>query len=248
MKPQSDELLLDFMSRFYGYGNLSGPNWLVGKEEGLRQSGPNVIAHLQGWHAVGRPVVADLVELQRIKGEGRCFGDKPVSHTMWKKLARVTLASRTGVSPSNEDVLTFQATQLGRRGGETAMLELLPLPAPRVSAEDEDWPYSDLTDIPELQTRAKYTSFCVSRRTQQLRAWLDEYRPRWVLFCSTDAWYIERWQEIAGVDLRLARIGGRPVRWGMADHTLFVVIANPAAPGISNAFLDAVGVAIHEAT
>ena len=232
------------MTNFYGYGALRSPLWLVGKEEGLGVSGPGIRTHLSTWDRIGRPMVADLAGLQRSKGEGRYFGDDAINHPMWRKLARIAVAAEEGRTPRNDEVLAYQARRLGRHGGEVALLELLPLPSPQATDDETGWPYPRLTDLPELQSRRKYRDSCVLLRAGQLRTWLEEYEPRGVVFYSTDPWYLDQWNRIAGVQLASQRLAGRPVRRAERRATTFIAIANPAAPGITNEFLDAVGMEI----
>lgn len=242
----NEGLLESFMGEFYGYGDYDGDFWLVGKEEGGAGSPSEVALHLNTWDKQGRPELADVEAFQSQKGESKYFTEKAPLHPTWRGLVRLVLAAEKGASPTTEEVRTYQAEHLARRPSNTAMLELLPLPAPRVS-HDDDWLYQSISQRPELDSRSSYMEWSAPWRAQHLRDRLLENQPRAVFFYSTDSWYITWWDHIAVADFERITVGDRKIYLGKDAGTVFVVMAHPSAPGVTNAFLDEVGMVVHDA-
>ena len=242
-----DSALLDaFMQQFYGYGDFAGDYWLIGKEEGGAGSASEVALHLNTWDEQGRPELADVAELQSQKGEGQYFTEKAPLHPTWRGLVRLVLAAEKGASPTTEEVRTYQAEHLARHASNTAMLELLPLPARRVSHDDE-WVYRSISQRPELDSRSSYKEWSAPWRAQHLHDRLLENQPRAVFFYSTDPWYVAWWKHIAGADFERITVGDRKICLGKDAGTVFVVMAHPGAHGVTNEFLDKVGMVVHDA-
>jgi hypothetical protein len=57
-----DQLLLDFMNAFYGYGNYKAPYWFIGMEEGGGDSFEEVTKRLSVWDRRGRRELEDAAE------------------------------------------------------------------------------------------------------------------------------------------------------------------------------------------
>lgn len=242
----NEGLLQSFMGEFYGYGDYDGDFWLVGKEEGGAGSVDELALHLNTWDTLGRPELADVAKLQSHKGETKYFDEQAPLHPMWRGLVRLVLAAENGASPTTEEVRTYQAGHLARRPGNTAMLELLPLPAPPAS-HDDDWLYQSISQQPELGSRSSYMEWSAPLRAQHLRSRLLENQPKAVFFYSTDLWYVAWWDLIAVTHFERITVGNRNIYLGKDAGTVFVVMAHPSAPGVTNAFLDEVGTLVHDA-
>jgi len=137
-----------FIERFFGYGTWSAPVWFIGMEEGGGASLAEVETRIGTWQARGANELEDLAEFHRAIGVTRHFGERPALQSTWAKLIRVLFGLR-GEAADTERVRSYQATQLGRQGSETALVELLPLPSPSTS----HWLYRDISDISYLATR-----------------------------------------------------------------------------------------------
>jgi hypothetical protein len=127
----------------------------------------------------------------------------------------------------------YQAQQLGRRDGETALLELYPLPAARLS----HWPYASLSDLSVLRDRKTYHKALSSQRIGMIQALIDEHQPRFVVMYGTT--YRKQWRQLYGgmllMDVDAELLCGRRGR------TEMLLITHPAAIGITNEYFEAVG-------
>jgi hypothetical protein len=173
-------LLRPYADTFYGYGHYGAPFWFVGMEEGGGDVIERVHARLRAWDTRGGQELEDLKPFSRAFGEGRWFdGPRPRLQPTWSRLIRILLAAE-GRDLSRESVRRYQAEQLGRSAGDTALLELLPLPSPSAG----QWNYGDWSPLPQLVTRPLYRQYYSSRRADYLRGKREERRPVAVLYYS----------------------------------------------------------------
>lgn len=122
-------LLRDFIDTFNGYGDYHAPHWLVGMEEGGGGSLAEITRRLTKWHNQGRGALLDLMP-QHADGDLSNFASGPAKlQATWSQLIRVVLAIE-GKPADKEAVRLYQQTQLGRFGGDTCLIELMPLPSP----------------------------------------------------------------------------------------------------------------------
>jgi hypothetical protein len=221
-----DELLQAYMERFYGFGNYAGKYWFVGMEEGGEADAAYVTRKITDWRDSGRQ------ELQGFSSEyswDRWFGPNARLQPTWSRLIRILLSAE-GKPAKREDVRTYQRTQLGRRGGETCLLELLPLPSPSTGG----WLYGRHSHLASLATREVYTQAWSPRRAAHIRQRIAEHQPRVVVFYSVGAHYQYWWNDIAGVPLAATALDG--CRIGRNGATVFAIVKHSAARGLSNAY------------
>jgi hypothetical protein len=225
------ELLDAFMSGHFGYGNLAAPIWFIGMEEGGGHSADEVDRRLQAWDALGCRPTSDLREFhERAAIAGRWREPFPISPT-WGKLIRVRLASR-GIEATRDTIRAYQCDHLGRRDGDTCLLELMPLPSQSVGR----WIYGEISADPTLATRDVYMARWLAARVARLRTLIREHRPRSVVFYGAS--YLAHWGEVAGVELAEAEAG---IRTGQGPNTQFVVARHPSARGAGSAHFERVG-------
>src|SRR6184192_195563 len=148
-----DDAVATFIETFYGYGNWSAPVWFVGMEEGGGGTPEEIAKRIAAWEQRGRNELEDLVEYHHAIGVTRHFGGQPKLQSTWAKLIRILWAMR-GQTPTNDDLRRVQADRFGRRNSDTALLEMLPLPSPRM----KQWRHAQLTTIPYLATRKAYAA------------------------------------------------------------------------------------------
>ncbi len=235
-EPKLDpEIVEAFMHGFYGYGDYDADVWFVGMEEGLGST-DEIRPHLETWRERGERELEDLRDFQLTKGNNKHFTGARTLQRTWKGLGRMMLG---GTTPASVDqVRAFQAERLGRHGGDNSVIELMPLPASSVA----HWPYPDLVDLPQLETRERYRDEVMPWRMEHLRARVREYRPKAVVFYGmSPISYVDSWRAIAAVDLEERSIRGHRVLLGHDAHTRFIVTKHMVAHGISNDFLDDVG-------
>jgi len=228
----NDELLEDFMQGFYGYGTFQAPIWFVGMEEGGGGSFEEIRRRLAAWDTLGRHALEDVVEYHKMFGVERFWNEPVVLQPTWASIIRVLLGSR-GLSPTTEEVKTFQRETLGRANSGTCLIELLPLPSPNTAT----WLYASLSSLPKLQSRKTYLTYYSPLRIQQIQALIAEYRPPIVVFYGLG--YLPLWQAVADNALRPSE----PAGFYMGHHgsSTFVAIKHPASRGVANSYFDSVG-------
>lgn len=163
----------DKLLEFLGYGNPGGRFWFVGIEErGMAESGQEV-AELN-WRLTFEPIE----DLPAAHGRWGKFGsgafDMRSFVPTWATMCKLVL--RLSGNPQWEDrdaLRDYQATQLGRRDGDTFLTELQPLPV-RGRA---DWPYMALSP-----TRDALLERILPDRLGRLRELRETHRPVYV-FC-----------------------------------------------------------------
>ncbi|HEY9835696.1 MAG TPA: hypothetical protein V6D27_02160 [Vampirovibrionales bacterium] len=230
-----DELLQDFMQRFYGYGTYAGDYWFVGKEEGGGNSFTNICQRLQDWNRRGRLELEDIVAYHAQIGAERYFGPQPKLQPTWKQLIRMEL-SATGLDTHRENVRQYQQKNLGRHTSTNCLVELLPLPSPST----DHWLYAQHSELLELVNRKTYMGYYAPRRAEHLRQRIAEYQPKAVVFYSVKPAYMDWWRVIAGVDFIKAPECDR-LYIGKTEHTVFAIALHPVAKGVRNEYFHQVG-------
>lgn len=180
------ELLTEYIERFFGYGNLEAKYWFVGLEEGGDDDPASVQKRLELWKASGRPAVVDLQRMMRALAGIDWFGPQAPLQRTWRALIRARFAAE-GQQPGLDDIRRYQREVLGRADGDTALLELLPLPARR-RRSDEPWRYKDV-GIPSLSTREEYVQHYEEQRRDRLVDLIEAHQPRAVVtYGNARAW------------------------------------------------------------
>ncbi len=224
-----DELLLDYMQNFYGYGNFSGDFWFVGMEEGGIESVTEMHSRLHVWQQRGRKSLEDLIDYHRAIdntiGITRFLDGGEIQKT-WGNLIRIVLSAQ-GNSANSTDVHQYQINQLGRQNGNDCLIELLPLP----NHSTQQWLYKNCSNHDFLVNRSRYSKHIAPLRANYIRQKIQEYQPKAVIFYSKNKWYVEWWQQIAGMTFTnnypaIETIG----------KTMFMIIPHPSQ-GISHAYL-----------
>jgi hypothetical protein len=62
MQQLSEDLLSDYMDSFLGYGNIQGPYWFVGMEEGGGKTCAEIAQRITQWENRGKQPLEDLFE------------------------------------------------------------------------------------------------------------------------------------------------------------------------------------------
>jgi hypothetical protein len=161
---------------WFGYGRWQAPYWFVGLEPG----GNELDACARAWLAAGETELLDL----RAGHSGHkldWFSERAGTQQTWAKLIWLVLAYENR-EPTAGATRQYQKERLGRKDGETALLELSCLPA-----ENNGVP------IPRELFREE--------RIATLRARLISHNPRFVVFYSPDPKYRSAWNAIAGQQL-----------------------------------------------
>jgi hypothetical protein len=172
MALQNEELehLLDFV----GYGRLDAPVWFLGMEEagGGEQ---NIRTRLKF------RTVEDCAEAHRALGITHRHWGKRVIQRTWRGMCYIML--RLENKPvDTESIRQYQAESLGRYGGQTLLVELMPIPKHDIGT----WGYEEL--IPQFKSREDYYRQVKPRRLAYLQTLLREHRPRVVIGYGKNYW------------------------------------------------------------
>lgn len=229
-----ENLLDDFMTRFWGYGTLNGDFWFIGMEEGGGASIDEVAKRLNQWERRGRRSLEDLYQYHVDIELHKWFAKGAPLQSTWSKLIRVLLSAK-GIEPDREAVREYQINKLGRTGAETCLLELLPLPSPGIS----DWIYGKHTDIPVLASRACYTNKVGHIRTAKLAKLISSHHPKFVIFYGLG--YLDWWREVTNVPLSEAIVCDKRAYFGKAGGSAFAVTQHPVATGVTLQYFNEIG-------
>ena len=166
----NDTLLQNFMSGFYGSGNLLGDYWFVGMEEGGGNDLDQATKRLNAWVELGRKELVDICEFHLKINFPYYFKDPEKLQKTWMQQARIVLASK-GSPSSTDEVRVYQRDVIGRKNGETCLLELFPLPSPSSKSRNYDF----WSDLPFLKERKTYRDYCVPWRVEHIRTRIEEH-------------------------------------------------------------------------
>ena len=233
----NDTLLQNFMSGFYGSGNLLGDYWFVGMEEGGGNDLDQATKRLNAWVELGRKELVDICEFHLKINFPYYFKDPEKLQKTWMQQARIVLASK-GSPSSTDEVRVYQRDVIGRKNGETCLLELFPLPSPSSKSRNYDF----WSDLPFLKERKTYRDYCVPWRAEHIRSRIEEHRPKIVVFMGHG--YFDYWKSIAGQDFKFDEKGGFWAR--SSGGTTYVISKHPAAKGVTNAYFENIGIFLSE--
>lgn len=229
-----DDLLKLWMQTHYGYGNYAGDYWFVGMEEGCRGcTSGQIMQRMALWDGRGRHELDDVRDYHLTLGVTWPFDDAPRLQPTWRGLMRIVLGAQR-VDVTREELREYQRTRLARHGGDTCLLEFLPLPSPSAS----DWFYAEHSRIPFLVSRRRYRDACAPWRADHIKQRIAQHQPKAVVFYSTNKWYRHWWEFIAGVPFE--SLGKDDPYVGRSPTTTYVIMKHPTAHGVSTEYLQQV--------
>lgn len=229
------ELLDAFTHQFAGYGNRRARVWFVGMEEGSGQSLEELRRRVHAWVERGARTLEDLPSYHHAIGLPKHFVKPWPLQRTWTPLLRFLLAWRGGAD-SSTDLRRVQATELGTVDGDSALVELLPLPAPSIA----DWPYASLArHHAALADRAVYRARYIPRRLELLRELIANSGARVVICYGLG--YLEEWKALAGIDPVMRFEGETRWFWGCTANLQFAFVPHPVARGTRQSFWSELG-------
>ena len=140
-----DDILLEkFIESFYGYGNYDSEFWFIGMEEGGGNSESEIQKRFDVWKKRGCFELEDVKEYHCALGMGmdRYFNDNSILEKAWDKIIIILLGIE-GRTPSVENRKKYQKGVLGRKNGDSCLIELLPLPSPGIGK----WLYNSISSL-----------------------------------------------------------------------------------------------------
>lgn len=233
----NDKFLEHFMATFYGSGNYSGDYWFIGMEEGGGKTFERVQKRLDTWQELGEPELVDIYDFHLGINYPDYFTNPVKLQQTWKQYTRILLASK-GEQTNVDNIRAYQRDYLGRKVGETCLLELLPLPSPGLHV----WNYSNWSNLPYLSNRDDYETYCLSWRCKHIQYRIRTYKPKLVVFSGKR--YNEHWQQIAGNDLKFVDEGGFLMASSL--DSVFVIANHPAAWRVTNAYFEEIGLFVQD--
>jgi len=209
------------LERFLGYGRLDAPVWFVGMEEG--GGGPeNIRARLQFAEVedcANAHRRLDLLKYHR--------AERPVIQRTWGQMARFMLHLQ-GREIGTDDVRAYQANQLGRSGGRSMLLELMPIPKPSLKHSSA---YEGL--LPQYAD-ADYREGVRRTRIRLLQQLVERHRPQ-VVVCYGKAYWEHFASLFPGLRFRSGTSGGvaKPYQWGRRGEQVVVLAHHLVAPSMN---------------
>jgi len=165
--------LLDFI----GFGNLDGPIWFLGMEEG---GGSEETLRVR----LSFDAVMDLKDAQTKLGNARYFDfdPRPKLQSTWSVLSKIAI----GLTNDTVSAREYQARKLGRKvkDSETLLCELLPLPNPGM----DHWIYADLFNDSRLKDKRTYEEHILSTRQELYVRLLEKHKPDIVICYGKGFW------------------------------------------------------------
>jgi hypothetical protein len=158
----------------------------------------------------------------------------PLQRT-WTPLLRLLLAKR-GEEITPARLKQAQPAAPGATGGDTALVELFPLPAHNTGA----WPYASLAaQLPSLVDRDTYARAMMAPRGQRLQRLIASAKPEAVIFYGLS--YLPAWETIAAAALPPAELLGRRYHAARVGRTTFLAVPHPVARGTTKEFWEGLG-------
>lgn len=222
--------LRGYAQQFRTQGNRDGRYWFLGIEEGGGATVEEIDAMLERWNANGRREIGCLRDPDQPPTSCGWFDTSrrggPAIQTTWGAQIRVLLSYQGEISDS-EMVRAYQASRFGIPNGESCLMELLPLPNPRLNR----WLYDTLVPDPEFRSRSAFIDARLHDRIDRLVELIERHQPDFVVgFCYGFRHHLETRLENAE-DVRAAE-GKRPGKAlvGSLGDTVVAITYHPSYP------------------
>ncbi|OGU61835.1 MAG: hypothetical protein A2315_13080 [Ignavibacteria bacterium RIFOXYB2_FULL_35_12] len=233
MQPFNKNILINFIEKFYGYGNYKSPIWFVGMEPGAPKERKKIKKFFDVWKDRGELETDNVRESHLeigIKHYTELFSDNPKYQRTWGSLIKILFYANGKSNFTIDDIKDYQKDKLGQKNSDHCLIELLPLP----SYSTTTWQYSN-TGIKELKDRDTYESYYIPRRIIGLRNRIKTHVPRVVIFYSLK--YKMHWERLVDKGFILYdEIDNRKIWYAELGKTLYLIIAQPSQ-GVSNKYL-----------
>ncbi len=136
---------------FVGYGSLSAPVWFIGLEEA--GEGEDRLLVRTTFDRI-MDILKAHEQLELIDN----FGEDAVQQRTWWNMCQVMLLLSGIPDPSSQDRLTYQTQRLGRREGETLLIEAMSVPNTSLNK----WDYPNL--LPNYANRKDFRNRYLPQR------------------------------------------------------------------------------------
>jgi hypothetical protein len=218
-------LIQERIKNFWGYGNLDSPYWFIGMEEGYNED--KEILH-DRFTATAHKQICDIYDDLKVDpGHVIWFEKGAEIQPTYKRLIEMLLYAETKKHAEKEEVREFQINRLGRKNGNHALLELMPLPSKSVA--EKDWLYAE-SDVEGLSSRKDYLDTYKSDRIEALRNLIKKHKPKYVICYSLS--YQEDWQQLTAFPF--IEVNPRRLYLARGTDTTTAITPHSVARGLSN--------------
>jgi|TARA_B100002003_G_scaffold195790_1_gene185761 hypothetical protein len=207
-----DNLLIEFMNTFLGYGNSNDKFCFVGLEEGMSVD-PNLLktqpkfgfnevnAKLKHWEKRGKLQLEDCREFHLAFGETKWHQNPTQIQPTWEGPMSTILSFEGKDIASN--LLNYQQNQFASKDGNSSMIELRPLPSKRYSGSK--WFYKHYSQIEYLNSKSIYEKEITSMRVKLIKSFLENSKIQFVIFLSNSKINQLYWEQIT--DTKFKELG-----------------------------------------
>lgn len=212
-----EQLMLDYATKFLGYGSLNSPLWLIGPEAGGGGTIQEIQERISVWEKRGRRETEDLQSYHAaLSLAEKCDWSRNIQPT-WGALIRVVLSMHDVDTIDRAVIVEFQKSKLGKLGGQNALLDLSQLSSPSNSG----WIFGEC-GISWLKSREEYEARMLPVRAEILRKKLSECvtKPKLVLFYGLG--HRRWWELISSRQFRQSQLAN--FWWTRDSETLFALI------------------------
>jgi len=219
---QHEELMSDFVKRFFGYGELNSSFWFIGPEAGGGKNLDELHRRALVWSERGGRETEDLQGYHtKLKLPARENWAEKIQST-WGALIRVFLAFEGVTVTEAKDVIRFQRDSFGKAGGNNAILDLSQLSVP----SQKDWSAHG-SEIEWLRGRSLYEASVLPGRQASIQRKLEEnkHKAKVVLFFGST--HRSMWEAISGVKFEPSSLPS--LRCRHSGDTLFAMMPHPNA-------------------
>jgi len=243
-------ILEDYLVNFYGYGNPDGDYWFIGLEEGDLTRGKELEMRLKNWENEHDEHFMDVAESHKNLAGRKFYVEE--NNRLVKNQATITKAVKMYLILSgnynkeyalnNKDIfhkeaLKYQGRYFARKDyGETAILELYPLPCHKTNS----WEYGNrFNEIPWLSNKRIYMDYMNNVRVPKIFELIKSKKPKFVVLYSkrkdTEKFIPKLYSTTFDTNLKLKKIGNQEVMYNNPNGTTFFFIPHisPQA-GMSN--------------
>ena len=218
-------LVTQRIKHFWGYGSLDSDTWFVGMEEGCDGSIPKLIKRFE---QTAHGEVFDICDDMRSEPDHMdWFKDGAATQPTYRKLIYLLLYFQNKKEPTLEDIRAYQINHFGRKKGNHAVLELMPLPARSLNVKD--WVYAS-SGIEGLESRREYLKKYKPERVKRLRELIQKHKPKLVIFYSMG--YLKDWKE--AVEVSFNNVIDGKLYIAKDDSTLYAIVPHSVAHKMSN--------------
>lgn len=246
-----DDILLQYIHNFYGYGNLNSNYWFISLEEGGGHSEIEIQNRINSWKKRGSKEIEDCKDYHIEIGIRNFFTNSPILQSTWKTYIRIFFISEKNISFINGDndtqkrmLRNYQSNDFGRTHGQMCMMELRPLPSKNLKT----WIYPNISNFSFLKTKQEYQNYVDTFRSKEIQNKIDKYNPKFVIFLSRSKETVPIWSKIANTNFEDIKEFG--FLYSKKNQTNFIISEHAVAKyylkydkkfGLGNAYFNNLG-------